>query len=877
MGSAESKSKRRREAFTIDVGYLTNCEFPQYYPVQLARADDFFWNYTFLCTPFSFRTLCESQSLNLKGEEGFRNFGKLLCELVEQCRSDPDCYQAKLLMYEREGICSLVFTETFSRERVDQARARLARLLNVIQVHAPTLLLSISSTQKQSTKAQRWFESTRVALNVVCDRSEPPSPSIPAAARLFDKTDWHNKQVIFAMPLLLADPVPDQLPPRLEFRILAFTPTRSASEPKTSAVEPRFRLAIAAQGDPLFLMATEDIDRERWRVLVRDHGGLPAFGFLPDEGLGGFVGVISACIRESHSKGRYSIQAQATSEDATGTGFGSAHCPRRGLRLTITEHSKYRTCAFLSFHLTEVGDDLTKAHLAESIAQLQTELECTTQRLNEHLDVVKAKRPALLLHLAKLSGETASSSASGSLVKGAVYRWFDTDAESSESAEAKRIQAAREEYGPASRLSSSQHSSEADLAVVAPEAEGSRASLLVSTEALAPYSPGSSTPTNAENRSRPGTPVRRLVAMFSRGSAEERKRSAEIDKQLRDEAKSTGDTRRILLLGTSESGKSTVLKQMKLISNGHLNDYETSEWRRVLQGNIVRCVCELLHGMKSIGLALENPAESSPHADLLLALPESTYRKPPPTLPDEWVAAVVALAKDPALQVAFDRRHDLFEHITRLMSPACEITNDDIIHARQETLACSETRLQMHGLNYKVYDVPGSRSERHAWIPFFDDANAILFVVSTSSYDQVLAEDPTTNRLLESMMVFDSVVNNTLLEKVAIILFLNKIDLLKTKFDPAAFAAHFPDFAPAPPKEDRIEHVLKFLYVFAGLGSVKLEAHHEAKKFYYLNRKRERKLYVHNTCATDTKQVRVLLATINKIVIKLNLEMTQLA
>ena len=36
-----------------------------------------------------------------------------------------------------------------------------------------------------------------------------------------------------------------------------------------------------------------------------------------------------------------------------------------------------------------------------------------------------------------------------------------------------------------------------------------------------------------------------------------------------------------------------------------------------------------------------------------------------------------------------------------------------------------------------MYDVGGARGQRHSWAPFFDDANAIIYVAPISAYDQV--------------------------------------------------------------------------------------------------------------------------------------------
>ncbi|KAI9219958.1 guanine nucleotide binding protein, alpha subunit [Blastocladiella britannica] len=345
--------------------------------------------------------------------------------------------------------------------------------------------------------------------------------------------------------------------------------------------------------------------------------------------------------------------------------------------------------------------------------------------------------------------------------------------------------------------------------------------------------------------------------------AEAKKRSVEIDKMLRDDARQHADTRRILLLGTSESGKSTVLKQMRLIANESLIEGEPGRrWLHTLQLNVVRGVVELIAGATSVGMDVPE----NEHTLLLGSLDPSKLAGTPIPMPEEWREAVLAVYNSPFLALAFTRRHEFsvidnssywYPQVPRIMEANARLTNEDVINARLETMGCSETRLQMYGLDYKVYDVPGNRAQRHAWVPFFDDANVILFVVATSSYDQMLPEDSSMNRLTDAMMVFEEIVNNKLLDKTAIILFLNKIDLLREKFDATELVAHFPDYAPSERKEDdRVEHALRFM----------------AKKFYFLNKVKERKLYVHNTCATDTKQARVLLATVNKIVIKLNLQ-----
>lgn len=92
---------------------------------------------------------------------------------------------------------------------------------------------------------------------------------------------------------------------------------------------------------------------------------------------------------------------------------------------------------------------------------------------------------------------------------------------------------------------------------------------------------------------------------------------------------------------------------------------------------------------------------------------------------------------------------------------------------------------------------------------------AIIFVTASSAYDKFVSEDPTQNRLKESLELFKSVWNNRCdnsetfdfliviliffrwLKTTSIILFLNKQDLLIDKITAgiSKLEAHFPEFA----------------------------------------------------------------------------------
>lgn len=113
---------------------------------------------------------------------------------------------------------------------------------------------------------------------------------------------------------------------------------------------------------------------------------------------------------------------------------------------------------------------------------------------------------------------------------------------------------------------------------------------------------------------------------------------------------------------------------------------------------------------------------------------------------------------------------------------------------------------------YSMFDVGGQRSERKKWIHCFENVTSIIFCVALSEYDQVLLEESSQvrtlrvthgavctdclqNRMMESLVLFDSVVNSRWFMRTSIILFLNKVDLFRAKLAKSPLGTYFPDYS----------------------------------------------------------------------------------
>lgn len=60
-------------------------------------------------------------------------------------------------------------------------------------------------------------------------------------------------------------------------------------------------------------------------------------------------------------------------------------------------------------------------------------------------------------------------------------------------------------------------------------------------------------------------------------------------------------------------------------------------------------------------------------------------------------------------------------------------------------------------------------TQRAAWLPYFSDVQAVLFLAPISAFDERLAEDKRVNRLEDSFVLWQSIAKAPLLAKATII------------------------------------------------------------------------------------------------------------
>ncbi|KAG9343717.1 hypothetical protein JZ751_013095 [Albula glossodonta] len=185
-------------------------------------------------------------------------------------------------------------------------------------------------------------------------------------------------------------------------------------------------------------------------------------------------------------------------------------------------------------------------------------------------------------------------------------------------------------------------------------------------------------------------------------------------------------------------------------------------------------------------------------------------------------------------------------------------TQQDILLARKPTKGIHEYDFQIKNVPFKMVDVGGQRSERRRWFECFDSVTSILFLVSSSEYDQVLMEDRQTNRLMESLNIFETIVNNRVFSNVSIILFLNKTDLLEEKVKTVAIKDYFPEYQGEP---HCLADVQKFL----------VECFRSKRRD-----QQQKPLYHHFTTAINTENIRLVFRDVKDTILHDNLKQLML-
>ncbi|XP_052467292.1 guanine nucleotide-binding protein subunit alpha-13 isoform X2 [Carassius gibelio] len=410
--------------------------------------------------------------------------------------------------------------------------------------------------------------------------------------------------------------------------------------------------------------------------------------------------------------------------------------------------------------------------------------------------------------------------------------------------------------------------------------------------------------------------------LLSSAEIDQIRKSKEIDKSLEQEKTFVKKLVKILLLGAGESGKSTFLKQMRIIYGQDFDQRAKEEYRDTIYSNVIKdcrrvcltvadglvgslriltaldlhllvwmscregrdvldmcsaTLCRAFEGVRVLVDAREKlhipwgDPENQVHGETMMAFDTRSSIMAKGMVETKvflnYLPSIRALWQDSGIQNAYDRRREFqlgesvkyfLDNVDKLGQLDYLPSQKDILLARKPTKGIHEYDFEIKSVPFKMVDVGGQRSERKRWFECFDSVTSILFLVSSSEYDQVLMEDRQTNRLTESLSIFETIVNNRVFASVSIILFLNKTDLLEEKVKNVNIKDYFPEFTGDP---HNLPDVQKFLVDC------------------FRNKRREpqqKPLYHHFTTAINTENIRLVFRDVKDTILHDNLKQLML-
>lgn len=341
---------------------------------------------------------------------------------------------------------------------------------------------------------------------------------------------------------------------------------------------------------------------------------------------------------------------------------------------------------------------------------------------------------------------------------------------------------------------------------------------------------------------------------------------------------------KILLAGTSASGKTTIAKQLRIITTDG-DPFDASEkevYKKLIRYN-------LINNFGNIGILLKRYEEEERNlkdsgAEISTEA-RSRFRKARGILPrtlmnltqiqvckydselanddnQELFATIRDVCRDENLLTNFAYELTYIRHyidnIDRVMSPEYVPTQDDILRVRQRSTGYTDLSFIKDKILWEIFDAGGQLAERRKWEPIANSngINAIVFCMSLADCQDINQESNKTY-LVDTLDLFKKTIRESWDTNKALIVFMNKTDLFKERLEKGVIKLRdvFPSYTGS---NTYLEGIALFENTFKDILR-------EANK-------NLADTTIYPTCALDTDQTKVVLDAVTDNLISQRLE-----
>ncbi|XP_058257139.1 guanine nucleotide-binding protein subunit alpha-11-like [Hemibagrus wyckioides] len=342
--------------------------------------------------------------------------------------------------------------------------------------------------------------------------------------------------------------------------------------------------------------------------------------------------------------------------------------------------------------------------------------------------------------------------------------------------------------------------------------------------------------------------------------SEEDRKSIAIDKEIRrilaEQKKRERREIKVLLLGTGESGKTTFIKQMRIIHGKGFSEEDRRSFTKMVFQNIFTAIKAITTAMTTLRIPYTNQ-QNETYAQWIQAVNINEVTQ----LSRGYVDAIQSLWADTGLKICYSRRREyqlldsteyFMSNLERIAAQDYIPNAQDVLRVRFPTTGINDYSFVVEKITLRIVDVGGQKSERRKWIHCFEYVTSLIFLASLSEYDQVLEENNQDNRMEESLTLFYTTIHSPWFANSSIILFLNKMDILAEKIKTSDLHSYFPRFQGRKRDPDAAMEFIREMY--------KQQAQNPEKK-------ENKTIYPHFTCATDTNNIRKVFSDVKDTVL----------
>ncbi|XP_028855756.1 guanine nucleotide-binding protein subunit alpha-15.1 isoform X2 [Denticeps clupeoides] len=331
----------------------------------------------------------------------------------------------------------------------------------------------------------------------------------------------------------------------------------------------------------------------------------------------------------------------------------------------------------------------------------------------------------------------------------------------------------------------------------------------------------------------------------------------EIQKILKQQKKRERKEIKILLLGTGESGKTTFIKQMRIIHGDGYSDDERRAFARLVFQNIFTSVKAMTNAMTALRIPYADP-QNEVYAGWVQDVDICQVNQ----LERRYVDCIWRLWTDAGIKACYTRRREyqlldsteyFMTNLNRISGPGYIPSAQDVLRVRVPTSGINDYSFPVENITLRIVDVGGQKSERRKWIHCFENVTSLIFLASLSEYDQRLEENDTDNRMVESLTLFYTTIHSPWFINASIILFLNKMDILAEKILTSDLNTYFPKFTATRRDAQAAMDFICEMY--------QDQAQNRESK------KGSKTVYTHFTCATDTNNIRKVFGDVKDTVL----------